>query len=96
MTAVLQSLINVLDHGTGMQDAVNLPRVHCEGREASIDSRVPESTLAGLRAMGHELAVKEETFTSSWFARPNGILLDGDKLRGGVNQFKVAWAQGYD
>lgn len=95
MTAVLHSLLNVLDFGTGMQDAVNLPRTHCEGRQAWIDSRVPEATLDELRAMGHDLVVKEETFSSSWFARPNGILIDGATLRGGVNQFKVAWAEGY-
>ena len=38
MTAVTGN--NVLDHGMGMQEAITAPRLHCEGEEAWLDSRI--------------------------------------------------------
>ena len=94
MTAVLQSIVNAVDFGTGMQDAVSLPGVHCEGPVTEADSRIAPDVLDQLRAMGHTVEVKEETFATSDFARPNGVIVDlqTGRLRGGVNQFKTAWA----
>lgn len=95
MSAVLQSIVNVIDFGMGIQDAVTFPRVHCEGAPTLADSRIAEGTLAELRERGHELDVREESFAAAQFARPNGILVDPDgSLHGGVNQYVSAWAVG--
>lgn len=96
ITAILQSVVNVVDHGMGPQDAVNEPRVHCEGRETLLDARVPERIRRALAAMGHRVVVREETFASSYFGRPNAILVGDDgRLRGGVNRLKPSLAAGY-
>jgi len=60
------------------------------------DSLLPPAALEGLRRMGHQLDVREENLAASGFGRPNGILVDSDNgaLRGGVNQYKPAWALG--
>jgi gamma-glutamyltranspeptidase/glutathione hydrolase len=97
MSAVTQSIVNVVDFGDGPQDAVNRPRVHDEGEGLLVDSRVPESVRNGLADLGHTIEVKEETLMSAWFARPQAILVDpksGD-LRGGVDALKPAVAVGF-
>ncbi|MGE3268695.1 MAG: gamma-glutamyltransferase [Chloroflexota bacterium] len=97
MTAVLQSIVNVVDHGMGVQDAVTAPRIHCEGPVTMAEARLGEDVLSELAAMGHQLKVIEETGASFSFARPNGIAIDPatNRLTGGVNQFTPSTALGY-
>lgn len=97
MSAVTQSIVNVVDFGDGPQDAVNRPRVHDEGEGLLVDSRIPESVRAELRDRGHMIDLKEETLMSAWFARPQAILVDAKtgELRGGVDALKPAVAVGY-
>ena len=95
MSAVVQSLVNVLDFGTGVQEAVSAPRVHCEGPRTEAEARLDPAVRSALEQRGHRLHVIEETMSSFSFARPNGILIDADgRLHGGVNQFVPAWALG--
>src|SRR5205809_70704 len=96
MSAVTQTIVNVVDFGDGPQDAVNRPRVHDEGEGVLVDSRIPESVRAELADLGHKVQVKEETLMSAWFARPQTILVDpksGD-LHGRVDALKPAVAIG--
>lgn len=95
ITAVLQTLVNLVDHRDGPQDAVNRPRVHSEGSETWIEARVPAPVRDSLAAMGHQLVVKEETLSSTWFGRPNAIVVDSGVLRAGVNRLKPSLAVGY-
>jgi hypothetical protein len=41
--------------------------------------------------------LREETFLSSYFGRPNGVLIDRDNrvLRGGVEPYKMSTAAGF-
>ncbi len=97
MSAVPQVVMNVVDHGMGPQAAVARPRVHAEGRPSILDTRVDAAVQAELRAMGHELELREETFFSAHFARPSAIFVSGDgTLRGGANPLKPALAAGLD
>lgn len=95
ITAVLQSILNVLVHGDGPQDAVNGLRVHAEGRETWLDARMPSNVRVELARMGHQLVVKDEDLSSTWFGRPNAILIDGARLRAGVNRLKPSMAAGF-
>ncbi len=96
MTAITQTLVNSIDFDEGPQEAVSRPRVHCEGAMTMADSRIESEVIESLGAMGHQLDVREETFTTSLFGRPNCIRIypERGELRGGVNQHKVAWAMG--
>ncbi len=98
ISAVLQTIVNVVDYGDGPHDAVNRPRVHCEGEETLVDTRIPEHVRKGLSALGHRVVVREETLLSAHFARPNAILVDHGHgvLRGGVDDLKPAQALGLD
>ena len=97
MSAVPQVVMNIVDHGLGPQDAVARPRVHAEGRPSILDTRIDDAVQEELRAMGHEVEAREETFFSSHFARPSAILVDRDRtLRGGANPLKPALAAGLE
>jgi gamma-glutamyltranspeptidase/glutathione hydrolase len=97
VSAVTQSIVNVVDFDDGPQDAVNRPRVHDEGEGLLADSRVPQGVRAALTERGHDVQVKEETLMSAWFARPQAIMVDErtNELRGGVDALKPAVAVGY-
>jgi gamma-glutamyltranspeptidase/glutathione hydrolase len=98
ISAIVQSLVNLLDFELGIQEAVSAPRVHCEGSLTEAEARLEPALLEELASRGHRLEVMEETATSFSFARPNGIRIDPatNRLTGGVNQFVPAWAMGHD
>jgi gamma-glutamyltranspeptidase/glutathione hydrolase len=97
MSAILQCIVNFVDFGMGVQDAVTAPRIHCEGPVTYAEARLGSAVLDDLESRGHRLNVIEETGASFSFARPNGIAIDPatGRLTGGVNQFTPAWAMGY-
>ncbi|WP_048645676.1 gamma-glutamyltransferase [Nitratireductor soli] len=95
ISALIHSIVNIIDHGMRPQEALNTPRLHSESRRTEIDRRVGEEHIEKLRQMGHEIVALEESFSSSYFGRPNGILVDEDNvLHAGVNVLKPAMAIG--
>jgi gamma-glutamyltranspeptidase / glutathione hydrolase len=97
ISAVVQSLINMLDFGMGVQQAVSAPRIHCEGPLTEVDSRAEPAIVDELARRGHTLKVHEEHASSFRFARPGGIRVDphSGQLSAGVHQYTPAWAMGY-
>jgi gamma-glutamyltranspeptidase/glutathione hydrolase len=97
ISAVVQSLVNVLDFGLGVQAAVTTPRVHCEGALTEVDGRTDPSVVSTLQRLGHRVQLHEEHASSFRFARPSGIRVDPvtGQLTGGVHEFTPAWAMGY-
>jgi gamma-glutamyltranspeptidase/glutathione hydrolase len=53
--SVLQALVNLLDHGMSLQEAVEAPRVWTQGQELEVEPAVPEVVRAGLVARGHHV-----------------------------------------
>ena len=96
ISSLIHSIVNVLDHGMGPQQALNTPRLHCEGGKTEIDVRVGDARIAALQQLGHDVQPLEETFSSTFFGRPNGIVIDekSGRLLAGVNQLKPAQAIG--
>jgi gamma-glutamyltranspeptidase/glutathione hydrolase len=97
ISAVLQSLVNMLDFGLGVQAAVTSPRIHCEGPLTEVDGRTDRTLVEALDRRGHRIQLHEEHASSFRFARPSGIRIDpgtGD-LTAGVHEFTPAWAMGY-
>ncbi len=97
VSAIAHTLCNVVDFGMGIQDAIAAARIHCELRQPFVDSRLSPETQETLRTMGHELVVCEETFYSSHFGRPVGILRDPTtgRLHSGVAPLGRAMAAGF-
>ena len=53
--SALQALINLIDHGMSLQEAVEAPRVWTEGNALEVEAAVPEAVRNQLRAMGHQV-----------------------------------------
>jgi gamma-glutamyltranspeptidase/glutathione hydrolase len=69
--AVLQALVNVIDHGMTLQEAVEAPRIWTQGQQLEVEHGVPEPVRAELRRRGHELA-EVDTVAGGM----NGIAMD--------------------
>jgi len=52
-----QALVNLIDHGMSLQEAVEAPRLWTQGGVVEIEDAFPESVRAALRARGHDVAV---------------------------------------
>ena len=55
--AAMQALINLIDHGMNLQEAVEAPRVWTEGPVLEVEHGIPEPVREGLEARGHKLQV---------------------------------------
>ena len=54
--AAMQTVLNIVDHGMSLQEAVEAPRVFTQGQEAEMEKGFPESVRSALAAMGHPVA----------------------------------------
>jgi gamma-glutamyltranspeptidase/glutathione hydrolase len=98
--SVLQAIINVVDHGMSLQEAVEAPRVWTQGQELEVEAAVGDDVRAGLAARGHHVvpvahvaggmgAVAFEadgtlTGASCWRADGSPIGLGGGYARPGI------------
>ena len=98
MSAVLQVVLNLVDHDMGIQQAIASPRIHREAAtEVVVDAHFHPEVARGLRERGYDVVTALESYMSSHFGRPSGILVDGDEgnLRGGVEPYRASAAIGY-
>jgi gamma-glutamyltranspeptidase/glutathione hydrolase len=54
--SALQALVNLIDHGMSLQEAVEAPRVWTEGNALEVERTVPEPVRAKLASWGHKAA----------------------------------------
>ena len=55
--SAMQAVLNMVDHGMTLQEAVEAPRVWTQGQTVEIEASVPGAVRAALAAMGHDLAL---------------------------------------
>src|SRR3979409_139248 len=53
--SALQALLNLIDHGMSLQQAVEAPRVWTEGNALEVELAVPDGVRATLASMGHKV-----------------------------------------
>ena len=98
--SVLQAIVNVVDHGMSLQEAVEAPRVWTQGQELEVESAVADDVRAGLAARGHHVvavahvaggmgAIAFEpdgtlTGASCWRADGSPVGLGGGYARAGI------------
>jgi gamma-glutamyltranspeptidase/glutathione hydrolase len=51
----MQALVNLIDHGMSLQEAVEAPRVWTEGNALEVEQKIPESVRTKLVALGHKV-----------------------------------------
>jgi gamma-glutamyltranspeptidase/glutathione hydrolase len=73
ISSIVQTIVNVIDHGMDMRTAVTVPRFHSEERQIIfMEPHLPESTAQALRALGNEV------HRSTYMARVQAILIRPD------------------
>ncbi len=55
--SAMQAIINVIDHGMSLQEAVEAPRIWTEGVALEVEGGIPQSVRDGLEARGHDVQV---------------------------------------
>ena len=53
--SAFQAILNLVDHGMSLQEAVEAPRIWTEGGVLEVEDAIPEAVVAELRARGHEV-----------------------------------------
>lgn len=53
--SALQAIVNLIDHGMTLQEAVEAPRVWTEGGVLEVEAAFPDAVVAALEARGHEV-----------------------------------------
>ncbi len=51
--AVFQAIVGLIDHGLTLQEAVEAPRLYCDGGALELEPGFPDAVAEGLRALGH-------------------------------------------
>mgnify|MGYP001403147918 CR=1 FL=1 len=97
VNAITQIVLNVVDHGLGMQAAVGAPRIDASANEALADERLDPAVVEELRARGHRLREVADSPGAASFSRPLGIMIDPatNRLHSGLTPFHLAEARGY-
>ena len=83
---------NVVDHGMDIQQAIDAPRTFYVDETTEVERGVPEATVAGLRARGHDVAARPLPLGGA-----QGIVIDWQRgtLIGGSDPRKDGCAIGY-
>ena len=89
--ALLQTLVNMLDFGMGMQEAVQAPRFAATGPAIDISNRIPRAVECALVAQGETV---RRAFHSYPFAAPHGISRWDGALEGGADPQRDGMAVG--
>ena len=88
--ALVQVVLNLLEFGMGMQEAVQSPRFSATTPAIDVSNRIPRAVTAELERMGHK--VKRSAFSYP-FAAPHGIAL-WDGPEGGADPQRDGMAMG--
>jgi len=81
VSAVLQTILNVLDHGMTIVEAVSAPRFDCQGETIQVEGRIPRWVCAGLEAKGHHVERDSASYGiyPTTAARVHALLLDRER-----------------
>jgi gamma-glutamyltranspeptidase/glutathione hydrolase len=98
VSAVFQAGMNVLDFAMSATEAVQAPRLHCEGGKVFLEARIRSDYAADLERRGHAVDRPHAPFSPIMAKaqivsmRPDGALDAGADPRGGGGG--VAFARG--
>ncbi len=95
ISAVPQVIANLVDDARSVQAAIEAPRVHMEGDTLEVDDRVGDRALRELSRRGYAVVAREETYASSFFAKPIAIRVTRGGLEAGLDHLRPAAAAGY-
>jgi gamma-glutamyltranspeptidase/glutathione hydrolase len=80
----VQIILNMLDYGMDVQQAIDAPRFFFEGEQTDVEHGTPIATIDGLKARGHDVAMASlpwggaQTIKIDW---DRGVLIAGSEPR---------------
>ena len=84
VTAILQVLVNILDHKMTPVEAVSAPRVDFQGDVVQVEGRIPVAVSRGLEKRGYTVNRRTLSY-DSYFARPQVIVGENDGFLHGAS-----------
>jgi gamma-glutamyltranspeptidase/glutathione hydrolase len=93
---VMQIISNIIDHGMGIQDAINQPRIHQLHKNALyVEGSIPENVRNELAKKGHEIELKGTN--DAYFGGVQGIVrdLETNEMHGGADSRRDGKAFAY-
>jgi gamma-glutamyltranspeptidase/glutathione hydrolase len=78
---ILQTIVNVLDHGMTPVEAVGAPRVDFQGDVVQVEARIPLVVERGLQAHGYRVNRRTLNY-DSYFSRPQVVVSREGRLSG--------------
>ena len=91
-TGVLHTFLHWADFGMDLRQALEHPRVHCQGKDTHVDSRIPAAVQEGLAKLGHKVWAQRDDFGLNAFARVSAVAREPDGRLAAVSG--PAWAGG--
>lgn len=104
--AVLQVLINMIDFGMNIQEAIEYPRIYCYAvgsdetytnkKDLYLEQAFGDDVRDGLRALGYNLIFQGSGDIDLYFGGVQGVrFIDGNKMHGGADPRRDGKALGY-
>ena len=104
--AVLQVLINMIDFGMNIQEAIEYPRIYCYAvgsdetytnkKDLYLEQAFDDDVRDGLRALGYNLIFQGSGDIDLYFGGVQGVrFIDGNKMHGGADPRRDGKALGY-
>jgi gamma-glutamyltranspeptidase/glutathione hydrolase len=97
---LVQIISNIVDHGMGLDEAIEAPRFYStsgngKAKPVAIESRIPDAVRKGLEALGHVLTVKEAY--DKYFGGAQGLMFPPGRkiLLGGADSRRDGAGAGY-
>lgn len=93
--ALGQIIINIIDFGMPIDDAIEAPRIHAYKKILHVEGRIPAETIQQLEKLGHKVKVHPDY--DNYFGGAQGILIDPSdhKLHGGADSRRDGVVLGY-
>jgi gamma-glutamyltranspeptidase/glutathione hydrolase len=95
ISALAQTLINMIDFNMSMDDAIEAPRIHAIGQKLYVEARISPDIIEQLKAWGHKVVLKDDF--DNYFGGAQGIFIDPETgiLHGGADSRRDGVAVGY-
>jgi gamma-glutamyltranspeptidase / glutathione hydrolase len=87
MNCTAQIVMNLIDHGMSMQEAVSAPRIDYSTPTLFASTRIDPATIEALRSLGHMVELKDETLLFGEFSSPACVSKQAGAFRGGVDPY---------
>jgi gamma-glutamyltranspeptidase / glutathione hydrolase len=80
--AMAQGLMNVIDFGMSMSDAVAAPRIVAVSNTIDVSNRIPHFVTDAIARRGYDVKRSPQSYA---FAALHGVRVDGSRLEGGAD-----------